>query len=666
MKKIIPESLYDFKFVSAPSISPDGTMTAFIVSFASKEANTYFANIWLMDNATGATRQLTSGGDGRSFIWTKNNTILFPALRCPLCKKQAEKGEPITQYNEIDPKGSEASKKFSIDETVTGIKEMGDGKYIISYSHDKRFDAIADLKGEERAAALKEIKDPSYYTLEDYPFWFNGRHITSGKRNMIGIYDANTNELKPITEIEFMAGGFDYKDGIIAYSGSPVTNVNNKFSGIYTYNVATGETKCLLEPDTMRGQLLGWWDDKLLCAMSDGLLPVQDGSGMCYTTDQYPDFYTMDPENGDLILLAKYEASVGHGSVGSDARFGGGRGAKAVGDKFYFLTTIDDSAYLRYIDKEGNISGNLTPQGSCDSFDVFGEKIVQCGLYGKEIADLYDETGKRLTHFSNIDEYDWREPEYHVFTNKDGFDIHGWALKPAGYEEGKTYPAILHIHGGPRTVFGDVFHHEMQMWANAGYFVFFCNPRGSDGRGNEFGFISGKYGTIDYEDIMAFTDEMLAKYPEVDPKKVGVTGGSYGGFMTNWIIGHTDRFVCAATQRSIANWTAFEYTTDIGLSFAKGQMRTTTDENIEKMWFHSPLKYAKNCVTPTLIIHSDNDFRCWMVEGLSMFTALKKANCETKLCLFKGENHELSRGGKPKNRMGRMHEILNWMDKYCK
>ena len=194
----------------------------------------------------------------------------------------------------------------------------------------------------------------------------------------------------------------------------------------------------------------------------------------------------------------------------------------------------------------------------------------------------------------------------------------------------------------------------------------FCNPRGSDGRGNEFGDINGKYGTVDYDNIMEFTDEMLKKYPEVDPKKVGVTGGSYGGFMTNWIIGHTDRFVCAATQRSIANWTAFEYTTDIGLSFAKGQMRATTDENIEKMWFHSPLKYAKNCTTPTLIIHSDNDFRCWMVEGLSMFTALKKANCETKLCLFKGENHELSRSGKPLHRIRRLKEIQDWLDAHQK
>ena len=666
MKKITPETIYDFKFVSAPSISPDGTLTAFVVSRADEADNGYKGDIWLLENAAGETRQLTYGGDGRSYIWTEENTVLFPCQRDPETKKKAEAGEAVTVYYEIDPKGGEARKAFQIPEHVGAIKEMGGGKYLCQYTHDKRYDVLANLTGEERAAALKDIKDPAYYVLEDYPFWFNGQHIISGKREMLGIFHRDTGALTPITDPEFNCGGFDYADGIIAYTGSPVTHVNNKPDGVYVYDLATGETKCLLEPDTMEGYLLGLWDGKLLLAMTDGKLPVPDGSGVTYEDDQYCDFYTIDPATGERTLLAKYEASIGHGSVGSDARLGGGRGAKADGDKFWFLTTVDDSTFLRTIDKAGNISENLTPVGSCDSFDVKDGKAVYCGLYGKDICDLYELGGKRLTRFSNIDEYAYAEPEMHVFTNADGYEIHGWALKPADYEPGRRYPAILHIHGGPRTVFGAVFHHEMAMWANAGYFVFFCNPRGSDGRGNEFGFISGKYGTIDYEDIMAFTDEMLKKYPEVDPARVGVTGGSYGGFMTNWIIGHTDRFVAAASQRSIANWTSFEYTTDIGLHFAKSQMRATTDTDPEKMWFHSPLQYAKNCTIPTLFIHSDNDFRCWMSEGLSMFTALKKAGVETKLCLFRNETHELSRSGRPKNRISRMKEILAWMDKYCK
>ena len=239
-------------------------------------------------------------------------------------------------------------------------------------------------------------------------------------------------------------------------------------------------------------------------------------------------------------------------------------------------------------------------------------------------------------------------------------------MKPHGCRKGKTYPAILHIHGGPRTVFGDVFHHEMQMWAGAGYFVFYCNPRGSDGRGNEFGDISGKYGTVDYQNLMEFTDEMLKAYPQADPSRVAVVGGSYGGFMTNWVIGHTHRFAAACAQRSIANWVSFEHTTDIGYFFTPSQMKATTRTDVEKLWFHSPLQYAPKAKTPTLFIHSEQDYRCWMSEGLSMFSALKLNGTPTRLVLFHGENHELSRSGRPQNRIRRMEEILNWFNRYLK
>ena len=204
------------------------------------------------------------------------------------------------------------------------------------------------------------------------------------------------------------------------------------------------------------------------------------------------------------------------------------------------------------------------------------------------------------------------------------------------------------------------------MWANAGYFVFYCNPRGSDGKGDAFADVWGHYGTYDYDNLMQFTDVMLKAYPMVDPARVGVTGGSYGGFMTNWIIGHTNRFCAAVSQRSIANWISFEHTTDIGYYFNLMQHKANTRQNASYLWDISPLKYAPNCTTPTLFIHSEEDYRCWMPEGLSMFTALKFQGCPAKLCLFHGENHELSRSGRPNSRMARMREILSWMDQYCK
>ena len=150
------------------------------------------------------------------------------------------------------------------------------------------------------------------------------------------------------------------------------------------------------------------------------------------------------------------------------------------------------------------------------------------------------------------------------FLNTDGVDIDGFVMKPVGYEPGKRYPGILHIHGGPKMVFGPGFHHEMQLWAASGFFVCYCNPRGSCGKGNAFADLQGKYGEVDFRDLMEFTDEVLRRYPEIDADRMGVAGGSYGGFMTNWVIGHTDRFRCAVSQRSIANYVGDYLLSDIG------------------------------------------------------------------------------------------------------
>lgn len=165
---------------------------------------------------------------------------------------------------------------------------------------------------------------------------------------------------------------------------------------------------------------------------------------------------------------------------------------------------------------------------------------------------------------------------------------------------------------------------------------------------------------------MTFTDEAIKRYPQIDKDKLGVLGGSYGGFMTNWIIGHTDRFKAANSQRSISNWTSFYGVSDIGYYFASDQTDANPWTSLDKMWEQSPIKYAKNVKTPTLFIHSDSDFRCPLEQGLQMYTAINLNKVDTKMYIFKGENHELSRSGKPKARVKRLSEILNWFDKYLK
>ena len=204
----------------------------------------------------------------------------------------------------------------------------------------------------------------------------------------------------------------------------------------------------------------------------------------------------------------------------------------------------------------------------------------------------------------------------------------------------------------------------MQYWAGKGYFVFFCNPKGSDGGDNAFADIRGGYGDVDYKNLMAFADAVLAAYPAIDPKQVCETGGSYGGFMTNWIIGHTDRFCACASQRSISNWLSFCGVSDIGSYFAPDQTAGDLYDDPAALWAQSPLKYAKNVKTPTLFIHSDEDYRCPLEQGLQMFSALIDRGVPARLCLFHGENHELSRSGKPLHRLRRLKEITDWFDTY--
>jgi dipeptidyl aminopeptidase/acylaminoacyl peptidase len=258
------------------------------------------------------------------------------------------------------------------------------------------------------------------------------------------------------------------------------------------------------------------------------------------------------------------------------------------------------------------------------------------------------------------------EARHIPFTNSDGVRIDGWALEPFGFDRSKSYPGVLEIHGGPRCTFGDLFFHEMQALAGAGYFVLFCNPRGGEGYGDEFADLRGKYGTVDYSDLMQFTDHALARYPQLDAARLGAAGGSYGGFMCNWIEGHTDRFAAIASMRSVSNWVSDFCSSEIGITFDENEMGATPWSDHEKLWGMSPLKYACNAKTPILFIHSLRDFNCTIDQGVQMFAAVKYFGVPSRMCIFEGENHSLSRSGKPRHRARRLKEIFGWFAEYLK
>lgn len=659
MENLKLKDFLDYKYLSNLEFSPNGENAGFIVNTTNYDDNNYQSNIWLLNNKTKKYSKLTSLNEERSFLWIDNSTIIFPATRDAKLKEKVSQGEKWTAYYSIDINGGEADKYMQIPLMVTAIKMIDKDNFVLTAKYDNYGINLNEMTGEERTKAIAKLKEEKdYEVLDEIPFWSNGGGFTNQKRNRLYLYNRVSNEVTPLTCEHTVVTYFSYKDGKVLYVGNVFEGKLEQREGIFCYDIASKKTETLLPIDAnFRVSYAEFLEDAVICALND-----------CkeYGMNQNPSFYVI--KNGKVELLKKHDTWMIN-TVGSDCRYGGGKAYRVVNGKLYFPTTVFKDSFLNTIDLAGNETVLTKANGSVDVYDVHGDEILFVGLRGIKLQEIYSLKDGEETQLTSFNENVYTDkklsiPEKCNFVN-DGIEIEGWVLKPVDYDETKTYPAILDIHGGPKTVFGEVFYHEMQVWANMGYFVFFCNPRGGDGRGNAFADIRGKYGTIDYDDLMKFTDVVLEKYP-IKADRVGVTGGSYGGFMTNWIIGHTDRFRCAASQRSIANWISKFGTTDIGYYFNADQNASTPWINQEKLWWHSPMKYADKAKTPTLFIHSEEDYRCWLAEGIQMFTALKYHGVEARLCMFRGENHELSRSGKPKHRVRRLEEMTNWFEKYLK
>ena len=237
---------------------------------------------------------------------------------------------------------------------------------------------------------------------------------------------------------------------------------------------------------------------------------------------------------------------------------------------------------------------------------------------------------------------------------------------PPNFNPDKTYPSILEIHGGPWTQYGKFFMHEFNYFASNGYVIFFTNPRGGRGYGEAHSkAIWGDWGTPAFDDLMAFANYMARK-PYIDSKRMGVTGGSYGGYMTLWVVGHTNRFKSAVAQRSVSNMISMWGSSDFNWTFQFPANSGSPQEDMQKLWDMSPIKYLGDCKTPTLIVHSEHDHRCPIEQGEQAFVALKRAGADTEFVRFPEEPHGLSRVGRTDRRIVRLNHILHWMDKYLK
>ena len=636
MTKTKIKDILNYEFLRNLEISNDKNKLAYTKTVANYEQNKYENDIWIYDIKEDETYPVTNSKESSIYTFDKGSNLIY----------KAESKDDKDIFKKVGKYGL-GQKYFEIDKNVSQIKWLKDDLYLLEAS-DKKSKKKKD----------KEKKNSYYKELKTLPFWLNGAGYLKDESSCYYFYDAKEERLEKIIDSNFDndISIFNINENLTKIVYAKTNYDQNKVmdlrESLYLYDIDKKESKLLIDTE-FSYYYANFIADKIIFVGTDMKKGGVNEDAFIYVCDFDGSYKKITDD--------KFDMAFGN-SIGTDARYDGAKTFAISNDKLYFVVTEKEDSKLYSIDLEGTIK--LEIPSRVEDFAIKDDEIYYFAMDKDSLHELYKKDSEKplienkiTTNLGNIEEF-----EFESKSDK----LRGYVLLPTNFDKDKKYPTILSIHGGPKTEFSDIFHHEHQVFANDGYIVIYTNPHGSSGNGVAFSDIRGKYGETDYEDLMRFLDLAIEKYPQIDTENLGVYGGSYGGFMTNWIIGHTDRFKAACSQRSISNWTSFYGVSDIGYYFGSDQTNANPWDSLEKMWDQSPIKYADKAKTPTLFIHSDEDYRCPLEQGLQMYTKLKLKGVDTKMFVFHGENHELSRSGKPHGRIKRLKEIKKWFDGYLK
>lgn len=628
-------NLMDYEFLSEILVSDDENKIAYKKTKANIKDNKYDTDLYIYDQTIKRSYRITDKKNASLFTFDGENKLIY--------KYDSDNLYDYFYKNDGYGLGELA---FKINKDVKSLKYLSNDTYLIKAS---------DKKTEEEKRNEKE--ESFYKELTSLPFWSNGAGYIKEETSYYYLYDLKDNKLTEIlkSDKDNEVYGLDINktmDKIAYIKGHTDSNGVMEFlESIILKDLVTGKEKVLVEKGYST-YTLSFIEDRLIFVGTD----MKKGG---INEDAF--IYQVDFDgNIKMVNDSSFDKSFGN-SIGTDARWEGNRTFQVHDDRFYFVVTEFEESKLYSIKLNGDL--RLELDGCVEDFFVTDKDIYYLEMGRGHLAELKakskDESliENKIKGVHPIEEFNF---------DSSGDELRGYVLFPKNFDDNKKYPTILSVHGGPKTEFSDIFHHEHQMLASDGYIVIYTNPHGSSGRGVKYSDIRGRYGEIDYEDLMTFVDIAIERYPQIDANNMAIYGGSYGGFMTNWTIGHTDRFKAAVSQRSISNWTSFYGVSDIGYYFGLDQTAADPWNNMDKMWDESPIKYAARAKTPTLFIHAECDYRCPLEQGLQMFNKLKLNGTDTKMVVFHGENHELSRSGKPKARIKRLTEIKMWFDKYLK
>ena len=653
--KIMP--LYAGQPVGDPQVSPDGSKVLFTYSEVNMEEDKYDTHIWLLDLSKKRPTQFTHGKENASSPrWSPDGkTILFTSSRPSEDDKKDDKEKKKAQIYLLPVDGGEAKRITDFEDGVQNPVWSPDGKTIYFTS--------AIFKGEKR-------KESDVKILRRIKYKGDGIGFYEGRYTHLFSVPAKGGKVKQITD-----GEYDVTSPVLSPDGKTVAFTGNFDEGgdysylryIYTVPAKGGEPKVLLKRQGSVGAL-GYSPCGKHLAFTG--YEIEDPDLIWYKQTQ---LWVMPAKGGKpKCLTADFDRTVS----AREGTIQWSPNSKYV----YIMFPNHGTSHIHRVSLDGEVEALTEGKMNVGSFtlDEAGKVFAfnaSDPLTPSELWTLDDGGKAKRTEMNRalLRKLRLVEPEEFWFTASDGTEVQGWIVRPRDMKEGERYPTCIEIHGGPRGAYGFTLgaaEHEFQVLADYGYAVVYTNPRFSTGYGEKFcGEASGHWGERDYLDIIEATDYVVENYDFVDPERLGVLGGSYGGFMTNWIIGHTDRYKAAVTMRSISNWYSFHGTSDIGwMSLPTMELNWGKDpwDDLERIMEKSPITYIKDMVTPTLIIHSENDYRCPMEQGEQLFAGLKKLGRTTEMVRFPNEPHGLSRMGKPKHREERLQHIVRWFDRYLK
>ncbi|MDZ4766390.1 MAG: S9 family peptidase [Chloroflexota bacterium] len=648
---LISEDLMKFRWLDEIALAPDAVTLAYTIKRPHNESNGYRIDLYVRDLATSAIQRITSGnGNATSLAWSADSGQLAYSW-------SDDAGDSVRVWSRAT--GDERAYPIdgaslsSLDWSPDGTKLAG-----VRWTHASHLD-------DRRAAP--GVPDPTIRVVrrlrykQDDVGWVHDRFA------QIWVLELHTGDLIQVTdsECDYSMPKWSLGGDKLAFVGvSREMDVPTGNGQIYICAFPSGVPRLLLKDWNGAAISPVWGDNDAQIAFA----------GHNYTPPvnrrNFMQPYLADVAAGTAVKLgADIDEEVGNYAVADQRKGLSNITMKwAAGDSWiYFLLTEKGATNLFRIDTSGTYERIVS--GDSVTFEyspAAGGSVAYGQADPSNPGELYlwkQGASERLTDLNPwLRDHRLSPPESYWYDGVDGAKVHAWLIKPLDFDPAIQYPMVVYVHC---SMFSWDFNHEFQVYANDGYLVAYFNQRGTTaGYGQAWTRASeGDQGGKDYDEIMLGVDDLVAR-SYVDAKRMGVTGGSCGGFMTNWIIGHTDRFAAAVTQRSITNQISMFGTSDIGPECTEGETGTNAWKDLTASWRQSPIAYAEQINTPLLILHATEDYRCALEQAEEFFSILRWLGKTVEMVIFEGENHGLTRGGRPGNRIEHQRRILGWFNKY--